>query len=86
MIKVKEIMKQIQYPHACKDSIGRLRVGAPVHAAAVRAQIAVFQVLIRGAHALSQFASLEEMQIRGFEHSEPHSLSFAISSCLCFAV
>jgi len=30
MITVKDIMKQIKYPHACKDSRGRLRVGAAV--------------------------------------------------------
>ncbi len=28
MITVKDIMKNIQYPHSCKDSRGRLRVGA----------------------------------------------------------
>jgi IMP dehydrogenase len=30
MITVKDIMKKIQYPNACKDEIGRLRVGAAV--------------------------------------------------------
>ena len=30
MITVKDIMKKIQYPHACKDSRGRLRVAAAV--------------------------------------------------------
>jgi IMP dehydrogenase len=30
MITVKDIMKKIQYPDACKDSRGRLRVGAAV--------------------------------------------------------
>jgi IMP dehydrogenase len=30
MITVKDIMKRIQYPYACKDSRGRLRVGAAV--------------------------------------------------------
>ena len=30
MITVKDIMKKIQYPNACKDSRGRLRVGAAV--------------------------------------------------------
>jgi len=30
MITVKDIMKRIQYPNACKDSLGRLRVGAAV--------------------------------------------------------
>ncbi|UCD16570.1 MAG: IMP dehydrogenase [Candidatus Zixiibacteriota bacterium] len=30
MITVKDIMKKIQYPHACKDQGGRLRVGAAV--------------------------------------------------------
>ncbi|SYZ74192.1 IMP dehydrogenase [Candidatus Zixiibacteriota bacterium] len=30
MITVKDIMKKIQYPNACKDELGRLRVGAAV--------------------------------------------------------
>lgn len=30
MITVKDIMKKIQYPYACKDNLGRLRVGAAV--------------------------------------------------------
>jgi IMP dehydrogenase len=30
MITIKDIMKKIKYPHACKDSRGRLRVGAAV--------------------------------------------------------
>lgn len=32
MITVKDIMKQIEYPNACKDSQGRLRVGAAIGA------------------------------------------------------
>lgn len=32
MITVKDIMKQIKYPHACKDAHGRLRVGAAIGA------------------------------------------------------
>jgi len=32
LITVKDIQKQIKYPHACKDSLGRLRVGAAVGA------------------------------------------------------
>ena len=32
LITVKDIMKRIQYPHACKDDLGRLRVGAAVGA------------------------------------------------------
>lgn len=34
MITVKDIMKKIQYPLACKDRLGRLRVGAAVGVAA----------------------------------------------------
>ncbi len=34
MITVKDIMKKIQYPDACKDDLGRLRVGAAVGVAA----------------------------------------------------
>jgi IMP dehydrogenase len=30
LITVKDIQKQIKYPHACKDQLGRLRVGAAV--------------------------------------------------------
>ncbi len=30
LITVKDIQKQIRYPHACKDDLGRLRVGAAV--------------------------------------------------------
>ena len=34
LITVKDIQKQIRYPHACKDDLGRLRVGAAVGIAA----------------------------------------------------
>jgi IMP dehydrogenase len=34
LITVKDIQKQIKYPNACKDSLGRLRVGAAVGTAA----------------------------------------------------
>jgi IMP dehydrogenase len=34
LITVKDIQKQIKYPHACKDSLGRLRVGAALGATA----------------------------------------------------
>ncbi len=34
LITVKDIQKQIRYPNACKDSLGRLRVGAAVGVAA----------------------------------------------------
>src|SRR5260221_2844135 len=30
LITVKDIQKMIKYPHACKDALGRLRVGAAV--------------------------------------------------------
>src|SRR6202008_2888381 len=30
LITVKDIQKQIKYPNACKDSLGRLRVGAAI--------------------------------------------------------
>ena len=30
LITVKDIQKQIRYPNACKDDLGRLRVGAAV--------------------------------------------------------
>jgi IMP dehydrogenase len=34
LITVKDIQKQIKYPNACKDSLGRLRVGAAIGVAA----------------------------------------------------
>ena len=38
LITVKDIQKQIKYPNACKDSLGRLRVGAAVGVAARHAR------------------------------------------------
>jgi len=35
LITVKDIQKQIRFPHACKDELGRLRVGAAVGATVV---------------------------------------------------
>ena len=38
LITVKDIQKQIKYPNACKDSLGRLRVGAALGVTARRAR------------------------------------------------
>ena len=38
LITVKDIQKQIKYPNACKDSLGRLRVGAALGVTAGRAR------------------------------------------------
>ena len=61
LITVKDIQKQIKYPNACKDSLGRLRVGAAVGvapdtlervAALVEAKVDV--VVVDTAHGHSQ--------------------------------
>lgn len=61
IITVKDIMKQIEYPHACKDDLGRLRVGAAIGAtgdylerAAALARIGVDVLVIDTAHGHSQ--------------------------------
>ena len=64
LITVKDIQKQIKYPNACKDSLGRLRVGAALGvtpdvleraAALVEAKVDV--VVVDTAHGHSQGAS-----------------------------
>ncbi|NWG19256.1 MAG: IMP dehydrogenase [Chloroflexi bacterium] len=61
MITVKDIMKQIEYPNACKDAQGRLRVGAAVGAAgdyleraAALVKVGVDVLVIDTAHGHSQ--------------------------------
>lgn len=73
LITVKDIMKRIQYPHACKDELGRLRVGAAVGTGADmgdRAQAlleaAVDVLVIDSAHGHSQgvMEALEQLKRR----------------------
>ncbi len=61
LITVKDIMKQIEHPHACKDEQGRLRVGAAIGAggdflerAAALARAGVDVLVIDTAHGHSQ--------------------------------
>jgi IMP dehydrogenase len=61
MITVKDIMKQIEYPNACKDEHGRLRVGAAIGAAGdyleraeALARVGVDVLVIDTAHGHSQ--------------------------------
>src|ERR687886_86798 len=61
MITVKDIMKQIEHPHACKDEQGRLRVGAAIGAsgdylerAAALLRVGVDVLAIDTAHGHSQ--------------------------------
>ena len=61
LITVKDIMKQIKYPNACKDSHGRLRVGAAIGAsgdflkrAAALVKVGVDVLIIDTAHGHSR--------------------------------
>lgn len=61
LITVKDIMKQIKYPNACKDSHGRLRVGAAIGAggdfmtrAAALVKVGVDVLIIDTAHGHSK--------------------------------
>jgi IMP dehydrogenase len=71
MITVKDIMKQIEYPHACKDSHGRLRVGAAIGAsgdfmerAEALVRVAVDVLAIDTAHGHSQGVLEAVLRIR----------------------
>lgn len=71
LITVKDIMKQIEYPHACKDSQGRLRVGASVGASGdflERAEelqrLGVDALVIDTAHGHSQLVLDAVVQLR----------------------
>jgi len=72
LITVKDIQKQIKYPNACKDSLGRLRVGAAVGIAAdtlervsalVDAKVDV--VAVDTAHGHSENVRLTVEKVRG---------------------
>ncbi len=71
LITVKDIQKQIKYPNACKDSLGRLRVGAALGvapdtleraAALVEAKVDVLAVDTAHGHSARVLKTLEELQ------------------------
>jgi IMP dehydrogenase len=73
LITVKDIQKQIKYPSACKDSLGRLRVGAAVGvvgdhleraAALVEAKVDVLVVDTAHGHSRRVMAAIEELKRR----------------------
>lgn len=70
LITVKDIQKQIKYPNACKDSLGRLRVGAALGtapdtleraAALVEAKVDVLVVDTAHGHTSSVIATVEAL-------------------------
>ena len=73
LITVKDIQKQIKYPHACKDALGRLRVGAAVGvvgdyleraAALVEAKVDVLVVDTAHGHSSRVLKAVEELKAR----------------------
>ena len=73
LITVKDIQKQIKYPKACKDSLGRLRVGAAVGvgdetmdraAALVEAQVDVLAVDTAHGHTTRVIETAKELMAR----------------------
>jgi IMP dehydrogenase len=71
MITVKDIMKQIEHPNACKDEHGRLRVGAAIGAAGdfleraeALARVGVDVLVIDTAHGHSQSVLEAVLRIR----------------------
>src|SRR5918996_3599053 len=73
LITVKDIQKQIKYPHAAKDSLGRLRVGAAVGvtpdvldraAALVEAKVDVLVVDTAHGHTSRVVRTIEEIRKR----------------------
>ena len=73
MITVKDIMKKIQYPGACKDQLGRLRVGAAVGVAAdldkrsellVEAGVDILAVDSSHGHSLGVLKTVESLKKR----------------------
>ena len=73
LITVKDIQKQIKYPHACKDALGRLRVGAAVGvvgdyleraAALVEAKVDVLVVDTAHGHSSRVLKAVEELKGR----------------------
>jgi IMP dehydrogenase len=73
LITVKDIQKQIKYPNACKDSLGRLRVGAAVGvtpdvmeraAALVEAKVDVIAVDTAHGHTRKVIETIEALRKR----------------------
>src|SRR5260221_6946561 len=73
LITVKDIQKQIKYPNACKDSLGRLRVGAAVRvtadvldraAALVEAKVDVIVIDTAHGHTTRVLRTIEEVKKR----------------------
>jgi IMP dehydrogenase len=73
LITVKDIQKQIKYPSACKDALGRLRVGAAVGvspdvvdrtAALVEAKVDVIAVDTAHGHSKKVIETVEELKKR----------------------
>jgi IMP dehydrogenase len=73
LITVKDIQKQIKYPNACKDSLGRLRVGAAVGvtqdvleraAALVEAKVDVVAVDTAHGHSRKVLETIEAIRTR----------------------
>lgn len=73
LITVKDIQKQIKYPNACKDSLGRLRVGAALGvtpdvadraAALVEAKVDVVAVDTAHGHSLKVLQTVEALRKR----------------------
>jgi IMP dehydrogenase len=76
LITVKDIQKVIKYPHACKDDLGRLRVGAAVGvagealeraAALIEAQVDVLAVDTAHGHTKNVIETVQQIKRR---HSE----------------
>jgi IMP dehydrogenase len=73
LITVKDIQKMMQYPHACKDELGRLRVGAAVGAsgdyleraaALVRAKVDLLVLDSSHAHSHGVLAAADRLRQR----------------------
>jgi len=73
LITVKDIQKMMQYPHACKDELGRLRVGAAVGAsgdfleraaALVRAKVDLLVLDSSHAHSSGVLAAADRLRQR----------------------
>lgn len=73
MITVKDIMKQIEYPNACKDDQGRLRVGAAIGAsgdyldradALVRVNVDILVIDTAHGHSQGVLAAVEHIRER----------------------
>lgn len=73
LITVKDIQKQIKYPHACKDTLGRLRVGAALGttgdvmeraAALVEAKVDVLVVDTAHGHSSRVLTTVAELKRR----------------------